>query len=235
MRAAAAAGFAAVEMWGPSVKDLPALRDALEETGLTLTSQLAEPRMQFMVNPDHAAFFEGSSRAWRPPSSSGTPRLVVGSGVGFPGAKRQGQLDKLIDIFRSGVAHIAGSGVSLVLEPVNIRVDHPGALLDRTAEGVYIARGVDSPVFGILYDMYHSVIEGEDVAAELAAAGDTCTTCSSPTLRGAAEPGTGAVDWGVRLRQLRDSGYDGPIGLEYYPSVDSAESIRYIAAIAATA
>ncbi|PLC11700.1 hydroxypyruvate isomerase [Kocuria flava] len=235
VRAAAAAGFTAVEMWGPSGKDLPALRDALQETGLTLTSQLAEPRMQFMVDPDHAPFFEGLEQGVEAARLLGTPRLVVGSGVGFPGAKRQGQLDKLIDIFTQGVAHIAGSGVSLVLEPVNTRVDHPGALLDRTAEAVYIARGVGSPDFGILYDLYHSITEGEDVAAELAAAGDTVHYVQLADAPGRAEPGTGEVDWGLRLRQLRDSGYDGPIGLEYYPSVDSAESTRGIAAIAATA
>ncbi|MEI5579101.1 hypothetical protein WB472_46085, partial [Streptomyces brasiliscabiei] len=54
VRAAAAAGFDAVEMWGPTgidapatPKDLPALKAALQETGTQLTAQLAEPRTQF--------------------------------------------------------------------------------------------------------------------------------------------------------------------------------------------
>ena len=57
--------------------------------------------------------------------------------------------------------------MKLILEPVNTRVDHPGALLDRTADAVYIARGVGSDRFGLLYDMYHSITEGEDPATEL--------------------------------------------------------------------
>jgi hydroxypyruvate isomerase len=51
VRAAAASGFTAVEMWGPTgadapatPKDLAALKAALEETGTQLTAQLAEPR-----------------------------------------------------------------------------------------------------------------------------------------------------------------------------------------------
>lgn len=47
VRAAAAAGFSSVEMWGPTgvdapstPKDLPALKAALEETGTTLEAQL---------------------------------------------------------------------------------------------------------------------------------------------------------------------------------------------------
>jgi hydroxypyruvate isomerase len=48
VRAAAASGFTAVEMWGPTgadapsqPKDLPALKAALEETGTQMTAQLS--------------------------------------------------------------------------------------------------------------------------------------------------------------------------------------------------
>ena len=38
---------------------------------------------------------------------------------------------------------------------------------------------------------------------------------------GRGEPGTGDIDWPARLADLRASGYDGPIGLEYYPQTAS--------------
>src|SRR5690242_4889303 len=65
VRAAATAGFTAVEMWGPTgadapatPKDIPALKAALQETGLVLTAQLSEPRTQFMIPPfDESPFF----------------------------------------------------------------------------------------------------------------------------------------------------------------------------------
>ena len=41
IRAAAAAGFDAVEMWGTSDKDVAALAKALADTGVSLTSLLA--------------------------------------------------------------------------------------------------------------------------------------------------------------------------------------------------
>jgi hydroxypyruvate isomerase len=122
-----------------------------------------------------------------------------------------------------------------VLEPVNVRVDHPGSLLDRTSEGVYVARGVDSPSFGVLYDMYHSTVEGEDVAAELANAGDLIRYVQVADAPGRGEPGTGAIDWPEYLGLLRASGYEGPIGLEYYPTTASAESVKLIRKFAADA
>jgi len=243
VRAAAAAGFDAVEMWGPTgvdapakPKDLPALKAALDETGTQLTAQLSEPRTQFMVPPkDHSEFYRKLDEGVEIAQLLGCPRIVVGSGTGFGGSKRQTQLDELIEIYRKADAQIAGSDITLVLEPVNIRVDHPGALLDRTSEAVYVARGVDSPFFGVLYDLYHSTVEGEDVQAELADAGDLVRYVQLADAPGRGEPGTGSIDWPASLQLLRASGYDGPIGLEYYPQTESAASVRYIRELAAGA
>ncbi|MFF0267013.1 TIM barrel protein [Kribbella sp. NPDC004536] len=236
VRAAAAAGFDAVEMWGPTGKDIAALRDALAETGVQLTAQLAEPRTQFMIPPkDHTLFYKGLDDGVEVARQLGCPRIVLGSGTGFGGRKRQDQLDELVEIFTKADAQIAGSGITLVLEAVNIRVDHPGALLDRTAEAAYIARGVGSPTFGILYDLYHSTVEGEDVTSELSQARDVIRYVQIADAPGRGEPGSGAIDWPARLAELRGSGYDGPIGLEYYPTTPTVESVQLIRSLAADA
>ncbi len=106
VRAAAAAGFDAVEMWGPTEvdapatpKDLPALKAALEETGVQLTAQLSEPRTQFMIPPwDHSEFFRKLDEGVAIAQDLGCPRIVVGSGTGFgrveaPDAARQADRD----------------------------------------------------------------------------------------------------------------------------------------------
>ena len=243
VRAAAVVGFDAVEMWGPTgvdapttPKDLPALKAALEETGTSLTAQLSEPRTQFMIPPwDHSEFYRKLDEGVAIAQDLGCPRIVVGSGTGFGGWKRQVQLDKLIVIYPMANAQIDGSGITLALEPVNIRVDHPGSLLDRTAEAVYVARGVGSPYFGVLYDIYHSAVEGEDMAAELANAGDLIAYVQLADAPGRGEPGSGDLDWAERFRILRSSGYDGPIGLEYYPTQESAASVALIRELAVTA
>jgi len=243
VRAAAAAGFTAVEMWGPTgvdapatPKDLPALKAALEETGTQLTAQLSEPRTQFMIPPwDHSEFYRKLDEGVAIATDLGCPRIVVGSGTGFGGWKRQVQLDKLIEIYQQATAQIDGSGITLVLEPVNVRVDHPGSLLDRTAEAVYVARGVDSAQFGVLYDIYHSAVEGEDMAAELENGGDLIKYVQLADAPGRGEPGTGSLDWADRLGTLRRSGYEGPIGLEYYPQSVTEASVELIVRLAGEA
>jgi hydroxypyruvate isomerase len=118
---------------------------------------------------------------------------------------------------------------------VNTRVDHPGALTDRTADAVTVARGVASDSFGILYDLYHSITEGEDPATELANAADLVDYVQIADAPGRGEPGTGAVDWAAQLAVLTASGYSGPIGLEYFPMAASEESVRHIRSVAAGA
>lgn len=230
VRAAAAAGFDAVEMWGTTGKDVESLAKALADTGVALTSLLAEPRTNFTLpGTDLTPFFDGLDRATETAHRLGCPRIVLGSGIGFPGAKRAQNLERLVDVFSEAVRR---TDIMLVLEPVNTRVDHPGALLDRTADAVTVARAVGSASFGILYDLYHSVTEGEDPATELANAAGLVGYVQIADAPGRGEPGTGALDWANMLSVLRASGYSGPLGLEYVPTRDTEASLKHIRSVA---
>jgi hydroxypyruvate isomerase len=229
VRAAAAAGFDAVEMWGTSTIDVASLGKALADTGVTLTAILAEPRTNFTLpGTDLGPFFDGLERGIEHARQLGCARIVLGSGIGFPGMKRAQNLDRLVDVFSQAVERTQGSGVTFVLEPVNTRVDHPGALLDRTADAVLVARGVGSDSFGILYDAYHSITEGEVPATELANAADLVKYVQIADVPGRGEPGSGELDWPSLFGVLQEHGYDGPIGLEYYPTVESSSSVTFI-------
>ena len=104
-------------------------------------------------------------------------------------------------------------------------MDHPGSLLDRTAEGVYVARGVDSPYFGVLYDIYHSAVEGEDIETELTNAGSLIKYVQLADAPGRGEPGSGSSDLVGFVQALTASGYAGPVALEFTPSTTTARSL----------
>lgn len=229
LKAAAAAGFDAVELWSTLDKDVPALAAAARDHGVSITSVLAEPRTNFSwPGTDLTDFWAGLERGLENARTLGSPRIVLGSGLGFPGFKRPMNLERLVETFRAVVERYGDSGVGFVLEPVNTRVDHPGALLDRTAEAVAVARGVDHPSFGILYDLYHSTTEGEDVEAVLADAGHLVHYVQLADVPGRGEPGSGGIDWADRLAVLARSGYAGPIGLEYVPTRETGASLQLI-------
>jgi hydroxypyruvate isomerase len=96
-----------------------------------------------------------------------------------------------------------------------------------------VARGVGDDSFGILYDLYHSITEGEDPETELANAAGVVDYVQVADAPGRGEPGSGAIDWPHRLAVLWAAGYPGPIGLEYFPTVGSEQSVAYVRSVAA--
>jgi len=236
VRAAAAAGFDAVEMWFTTDKDLDSLAKALADTGVQVTSLLSGPRMTYTYpGTDLAPFHAGLDLAVEHARLLGCPRIVLASGMGFPGMSRQKNHQFLVEMFGEALERNRDADVDFILEPVNSRVDHPGALTDRTEDAVDVARAVGSDRFGILYDLYHSIVQGEDPATELANAAGLVKYVQLADAPGRHEPGSGNVDWPAQLAVVRASGYDGPIGLEYFPAVESAASTEYIRSVAADA
>jgi len=63
------------------------------------------------------------------------------------------------------LAHAEKRGVTLVMELLNSKVDHPDYLCDRTEWGVELCKRLGSPNFGLLYDIYHmQIMEGDIIA-----------------------------------------------------------------------
>ena len=230
--AAAADGFKFVEMWMSSLQDVHSLASAAKQHGIQFSSVLAEPRFSFtMPGVDLNVFFDGLKSSIENAKTLGSPRLVVGSGMGFPGKKRPAQLDTLAEVFTDAAKIAEEAGIELVLEPVNTRHDHPGALLDRTEEAIYIAQKVASPNFKILYDIYHSSVEGENVIEMLTKHKNLIGYVQLADAPGRGEPGSGKIDWKPIMAAV-DANYQGVVGLEYYPTQDTSKSIEYIKSFA---
>lgn len=234
IRAAADAGIDIVEIWFAGNKDLDELEKALDECGSRIWTMLAEPRFNFMLEKDHAPFYDGLRRSIEIAKRLSCSRLVVSSGVGFPALKRAEQLRRMREIL-SRMAEIAEpAGMQILLENVNTRVDHPGILLDLAAECGEVARAVGSPSVGLLFDLYHAFVQAEDVEEELRRSADLISHVQIADAPGRGEPGSGTVDWAHVLRVLRGIGYDGPLGLEYVPTGPTAQSLETIKKLAAS-
>jgi hydroxypyruvate isomerase len=229
IRAAHGLGFNQVEFWMTSMHPVDEMAATLKELGMTASSVLAEPRTNFTLpGTDLEPFREGLKLSIENAIKLGASRVVVGSGIGFPGKKRQPQLDLLIEVYSEAVKLAEAKGITLVMEPVNTRVDHPGALLDRTSEAVYIAKGVASPNFKVLYDVYHSSVEGEDPIKILKEDAEWIDYIQFADAPGRGEPGSAGINWPAVIQAIEASGYTGPIGLEYYPTKATEASLEYI-------
>ncbi len=150
------------------------------------------------------------------------------SGDARPGVERSRQRDAITEALLRAAPIASKAGVRLLLEPLNTRVDHPGYFLDSTAEALEVINDVDDPAVRLLYDLYHSIVMGEDPQQVLAGSGHLVGHVHVADVPGRHEPGTGTIDWPLQLAALRSAEYSGAIGLEYKPSRDTESSLELI-------
>lgn len=232
VRAAAAQGLDAVEIWGWRDKNIDTFADALGETGTDLLSLIVDPQLA-LTNPTvHDDYLQGVQDSLAIAQRLGSPHLVVVAGLNAPDRSWEDQHTAVVDVLRRAACILEGTAVTLLLEPLNSRVDHIGTFLDRTADGLDIVREVDRPELRLLFDAYHALVMDEDIAAELDGAIDLIGHVQIADVPGRHQPGTGKIDWSDQLRTLARLGYRGAIGLEYQPTGSTDASLTVIEQIA---
>ena len=225
IRAAHAAGVPGVEFHLWREKDLDAIERALDETGVRLVSFCVEPRCSLVDPLDHdkvlAAVADAIPVAQRFPGAG----MVVVSGFTRPDVPEQAQFDAAVSVLRraAGMAHEAGT--VLWLEPVYMLLNGQRMFVDTIGRGLDIVAAVDSPGLRLLADVYHAAQTNEDLAAAIGDRMRYVAHVQVADTPGRQEPGTGTLDWASVAGVLRAKGYDGAIGLEYFPSVDDAASL----------
>jgi hydroxypyruvate isomerase len=235
VRAAAAAGFDKAEMFWTHDKDLAALSAALDETGVQLWTVLVDPRTTRLVEAGtHDAWLDDVRRTVADAVRLGSPHVVVGSGPAVPYLKRPVQLGIVTEAVARAAEVAADADVTLLVEAVNTRMDHPGVLFSMTSDSLAVVQGVASSHVRLLYDLYHSVVEGEDPETVLPDVIDVVGHIQIADAPGRGEPGTGAIDWPATWDLFDRVGYTGVVGIECYPTVASTvDALAYVQDIAA--
>ena len=227
IRAAKAAGLDAVEFWRFSDKDLDSIEKALAETGMPLAGILAETGGPLANGHDHERIMNGISSSLEAARRLGAPVMIVTTGDEQRGMSRAEQHASIVRVLKDAAKIVEGTGVTIALEPLNDRVDHPGYYLTSTEEGLDIVDEVGRPEIRLLYDIYHSAVMGEEIEKVLDGRLDRVVHVHLADTPGRGEPGSGAMDWADRLEWLEKHGYDGYVGLEYKPSIGTIEGLQF--------
>lgn len=112
-------------------------------------------------------------------------------------------------------------GVTLVMELLNSRVDHPDYQCDRTAWGVALVDAVGSDRFRLLYDIYHMQIMEGDVIRTIRRYSDYIVHYHT-----GGNPGRNEIDetqelnYPAIIRAIEQTGYQGYVGQEFIPTWD---------------
>ena len=111
------------------------------------------------------------------------------------------------------------AGVTVVMELLNSKVDHPDYMCDHSLWGIELCRRLDTPNFGLLYDIYHMQIMEGDVIHTINDHNRWLVHYHT-----AGNPGRHEIDDNQELyypaicRAIRDSGFTGYLAQEFIPS-----------------
>jgi hydroxypyruvate isomerase len=227
----AANGFHAYEFWRRDNKDMnitQALGAALRLSVAAFVGSSAA-----LVDPaQHSRFLEDIKRSAALAVDLDCTNLIVLSGNSLPDLPREQQHANIVQALKAAAPTAADAGVTLVLEPLNTLIDHPGYFLTSSREGFQIIEEVHSPNVKLLYDIYHQQISEGNLSATIAENLELIGHIHVADVPGRHEPGSGEINYDHIFGLLREKNYKGYVGLEYHPRVDPAASLRAVRAMA---
>ena len=130
---------------------------------------------------------------------------------------------------RYAADRLATIGATVMIEPINSRLDMPGYWLDDVAKGFRLLDAVDRSNVKVQYDIYHAQVMGDDLARTLEKNIGRIGHIQIADHPGRHEPGSGEIDNPSMFALLDRLGYDGWVGCEYNPLATTEAGLGWLA------
>lgn len=227
----AQAGLHYFEFWGWPGKDIKAIKKAAQEWGVEPSVFCVKGGA--LVDPGQKdSYIEGLKETIAVAKNLGVKTLITTTGNEIPGISRDAQHSSIVSTLKAAAPVAEDAGVTLVLEPLNVLVDHKGYYLYSSDEAFRIIDEVGSDNVKLLFDIYHQQITEGHVISRIKANIGKIGHFHVADNPGRNEPGTGELNYGNIFKVIEESGYDRFVGLEYKPTVDPIETLKAIGSIA---
>ena len=180
---------------------------------------------------NHAAMEKNFRRLLPLARKYGVPNLICFSGNRASISDEEAWQNSAL-LLNKVKAQAEDEGVTILLELLNSKIDHPDYHCDRTPWGVEIMKRVESPRVKLLYDIYHmQIMEGDiirTIRENIRYIGHFHT---------GGNPGRNEIDATQELNYraiceaIVEQKFDGYLGQEFIPVRDPITSLREAAAI----
>ena len=232
--AAATYGFRAVEVPVPYSYRTPTLGHLLADAGLHLVlinSPGGEAGLPTeygtACNPEQVAEFRaGIPRALEYATALSVPYIHLMAGIVPDSVPYNVAYATYVENLAWAADEAAQTDVTLLVEVLN-QHDVPGFVLRSQQQAVDAIERVGNSRVRLMFDIYHCQRNEGSVMTrwrELLPMIGHIQVADAPDRH---EPGTGELPWERLFGEIAARGYDGWIGCEYRPSVDTASSLRW--------
>ena len=116
--------------------------------------------------------------------------------------------------------------MTIILEPMNIKVDHKGHCLYGADPSIKIIEEVGSKSVKLLWDIYHMYVQEGNPIENLKKGYNYSAYFQIADHPGRTEPFTGEMDYPAILKALHGLGYRGYVGVECRAKKPEAEAAQ---------
>jgi len=229
------AGFDSFEFWGWRSKNVEEILKRKERNGLTVSAFGVDPVGRIVDPSTRHTFISGVKDSIKIAHKLECSRIIVTTGAEVAGVPRDVQHKSIVDSLKEATKLVEKDDITLVLEPLNVLIDHKGYFLYSSQEGFEIVREVNSPNVKLLYDIYHQQITEGNLINTITNNISLIGHFHSADVPGRHEFGTGEINYCNVLRRIDELKYDGFIGLEFMPLKDSKDALQKVKEIASCA
>lgn len=224
LRQIAAWGYTAAETYDWRGLDLEAVSSTLRETGVELVSILV-PETRLTSPECRDLWLSALQSTCEAARRLGVKRVITQVG-NDTGDLREAQHAAIVETLKLARPILEHYGVTVMAEPLNVLVDHPGYYLTKASEAFDLVREVDSPFVKIVYDIYHQQVTEGDIIRTV-----TRNLDAIAHLHAAGHPGRhdlweGELNYKYIFDTIDRAGYKGACGLEYSTLLTPAESLQ---------
>jgi hydroxypyruvate isomerase len=159
-------------------------------------------------------------------AKAGVPNVITFSGNRDGLSDEEGARNTIAGLKRVR-SLVEDHGVTLCLELLNSKVNHPGYMCDHTAWGVRVVEEVGSLKIKLLYDIYHMQIMEGDLIATIQANSKWIGHFHTGGVPGRHELNDSQeVNWAGVMKGIRSTGFAGYVAHEFEPTADPLTSLR---------
>ncbi len=230
--AAAKAGFSAVECQFPYEAEPLAIAARLRANGLQWVLFNGPPgnageRGISCLPGREREFDAGIENAARYVQAGDCRRVHVMAGLLPAGAERARHLACYVASIGRAADRLAALGATVMIEPINSRVDVPGYLLDSTALALECMARAGRANIRLQYDVYHMQIMEGDLLRSIERLLPSIGHIQVADNPGRHEPGSGEIAFERLLPAIDALGYQGYIGCEYLPAAGTMAGLGW--------
>ena len=230
--AVAAAGLPAFEFWGWKNKPMDDLKAAADAAGVKIAGFCCDGIVPLVDANTTADWVANSHASIDEAKRLGVSTLIVTTGQELPDVCRDAQHEAIVAGLKGLAPYAEANDITLVLEPLNIRVDHKGYYLSTSDQGFAILAEVASPNVKLLYDIYHQQITEGHLIPRISAGIANIGHFHVADVPGRHEPGSGEINYANVFQAISDLGYDRYVGLEFSSTTTAAEALAKVKKIA---